>query len=117
VVDAFSEIGLDEPRVVAVGQGSKLSSAVWSMEWKLRDRMLAHSGSRLMDWCVGNAKAEQRGDAVLITKEAAGKAKIDPLVAMFMATKLLEANPEAAVGDNGGLNAWVDSLKPQAIAA
>jgi phage terminase large subunit-like protein len=117
VVDAFSEIGLDEPRVVAVGQGSKLSSAVWSMEWKLRDRMLAHSGSRLMDWCVGNAKAEQRGDAVLITKEAAGKAKIDPLVAMFMATKLLEANPEAAGNDNGGVAAWLESLKKPTAAA
>jgi phage terminase large subunit-like protein len=94
VVDALAGIGIEHPRVVAVPQGTKLSSAVWSMEWKLKDGAMAHSGSRLMAWCVGNAKAEQRGDAVLITKEAAGKAKIDPLVAGFNATKLLEANPE-----------------------
>ncbi|MES2135693.1 MAG: terminase large subunit, partial [Pseudomonadota bacterium] len=98
VTDALDGIGIVEPCLWPLGQGTRLSSAIWSMEFKLSDGMLAHSGSRLMAWCVGNAKAEQRGDAVLITKETAGKSKIDPLVAMFMATKLLEANPEAGQG-------------------
>ncbi|CAN5317242.1 terminase large subunit [soil metagenome] len=95
LIDALSDAGLKEPQVTGVAQGYQLASAVWSMERKLKFRMAVHGGTRMMDWVLGNAKVEQRGNAVLITKQQAGKAKIDPLMAGLNATKMLERNPVA----------------------
>jgi phage terminase large subunit-like protein len=87
--------GLDEIATF-VPQGYKHSGRAWTMERKLKDRTLWHSGSRMMAWCVGNAKVVQVGNAIKIDKEVAGKAKIDPLIAAFNAVHLLGLNPLSA---------------------
>ncbi|MEZ2132479.1 MULTISPECIES: terminase large subunit [unclassified Sinorhizobium] len=95
LVDELSSRGIEGNVLTAIRQGSALSPASWGIEIKLKNKTFWHAGSRLMNWCVGNAKTEVRGGAVLITKQTAGRAKIDPLVAVFNAVMLMSRNPES----------------------
>lgn len=96
-VDALADHGItdDEGQVVAISQGYKLSAAVWGAARKLKDLTLRVARQALYRWAVGNAKVEARGNAVLVTKQAAGKAKIDPLCAHFNAFELMSRRPQA----------------------
>jgi phage terminase large subunit-like protein len=49
-----------------------------------------------MAWAVGNARVEPKGKAILVTKQASGSAKIDPLMAAFNAIALMAMNPRSA---------------------
>ena len=46
-----------------------------------------------MAWAVSNARVEPKGNAITITKQASGTAKIDPLMAAFNAVAWMSANP------------------------
>jgi phage terminase large subunit-like protein len=48
-----------------------------------------------MAWSVGNARIIPAGNAIAITKQASGFAKIDPLMALLDAAQLMSLNPEA----------------------
>jgi phage terminase large subunit-like protein len=97
IVDALDEVGISgQDRIVGITQGWKLTGAIKTAERKLADGTLRHGGQRLMSWCVGNARVEPKGNAIAITKQTSGSAKIDPLMAMFNAVALMATNPQRA---------------------
>lgn len=103
LVDALVSAGFDPGdenlkragHIYAVRQGVGLSSAIYTAEFKLGDGLLRHDGSNLMAWCVSNARVQLRGSAVYVSKETSGAGKIDPLVAMLNAVKVMELGPVA----------------------
>lgn len=92
-LDALNAAGYPDDQVCGVSQGWKLGSAIKSTELYLSSGVLWHAPQLLMDWCIGNAKQEPRGNAILITKQASGSAKIDPLMSLFTAIEVLSMNP------------------------
>ncbi|WP_220668151.1 terminase large subunit [Raoultella ornithinolytica] len=99
ILDALIEAGIPADAVVGVSQGWRLGGAIKTTERKLAEGILIHGGQPMMAWCVGNARVEPKGNAILITKQASGKGKIDPLMAFFNAVSLMALNPEPAKKD------------------
>ena len=78
---ALDEVGISgQDQIVGISQGWKLTGAIKTAERKLADGSLRHSGQGLMAWAVSNARVERKGNAIIITKQASGTAKIDPLI-------------------------------------
>ncbi|GEN61696.1 terminase large subunit [Acetobacter nitrogenifigens] len=98
IVDALAVRGIGRDRVVGVSQGWTLSGAIKTAERKLADGTFRHGARPIMAWAASNAKVEPRGNAIVITKQAAGNLKIDPLMATFNAVTLMSRNPEAPGG-------------------
>ncbi len=93
--------GIEPEQIIGISQGWRLGGAIKTCERKLAGGELVHGGSALMNWCVSNARVEDKGNAILITKAASGKAKIDPLMATFNAVSLMALNPVSMViGDD-----------------
>ena len=103
-IDASPAAGI----IVGIPQGWKLNGAIKTTERKLAGGELIHDGSALMAWCVGNAKVEPKGNAVTITKQVSGAAKIDPLMSLFNAVSLMATNPQAqpVIPGNYELPVW-----------
>lgn len=87
------DMGITMDHVIAISQGWKLNSAIKTTERRVAGGEFVHGSSRLMAWCVGNAKIEEHGNAIYVTKQASGKSKIDPLMALFDSVALMALNP------------------------
>lgn len=98
MLEALVAAGVPQEKIIGISQGWKLGGAIKTAERKLAEGVLVHCGQPMMAWCVGNAKVEPKGNAILITKQASGTAKIDPLMALFNAVQLMSLNPEAMSG-------------------
>ncbi len=103
ILDALESAGVPKEKIIGITQGWKMTGAIKTAERKLAEGGLIHGGQAMMAWCVSNAKVEPRGNAVIITKQAAGSAKIDPLLAMLNAVSLISLNPAA----QGGIESWL----------
>lgn len=96
MIEALDEIGVTQEEGLLVGapQGYAMMNAIKTAERKLTNGTLKHSGSKLMSWCVSNLKIEPTATAIRATKQNAGDAKIDPVMALFDAVTVMSRNPE-----------------------
>ena len=108
IVDELTDVsrGITAEQIIAISQGWRLNGAIKDTERKLAGGELLVAKSRLMPWCVGNARIEPKGNALSITKQASGSAKIDPLMAGFNAVTLMGLNPIASGMTESSLAIW-----------
>lgn len=97
MIEALAEVGItqEEGNLIGAPQGYAMMNAIKTAERKLANGTLRHAPSALMDWCVSNLKIEPTATAIRATKQNAGDAKIDPVMALFDAVTVMIRNPEA----------------------
>lgn len=93
ILEALEAEGVPEEKIVGISQGWKLSAAIKTAERKLNEGVIIHGAQPMMAWCAGNAKVVPVGNAMNITKQASGLAKIDPLMSFFNSIELISRNP------------------------
>ena len=106
ILEDIDKAGIPADKLMGVSQGWKLNGAIITAERKLAAGELFHAGQALMAWCVGNARVEPRGNAILITKQASGSGKIDPLMATLNAVSLMALNPEG----QGDMDTYLEQM-------
>jgi phage terminase large subunit-like protein len=98
LVDALAargfDVGDEAGWLRGVPQGWQLKTAINTAERRLKGGRLKHNGSPMMNWVMGNARVEPRGNSISITKQVSGTAKIDPLMALLNTVALMARNPE-----------------------
>lgn len=95
ILDRLAERGIPADKIVGISQGWRLGGAIKTAERWLADGSFHPAEQPLMAWCVGNARIEPRANSIMVTKQASGSAKIDPLMALFGAVTLMSLNPAA----------------------
>lgn len=95
LLDELVAAGVPQDKILGVSQGWRLGGSIKTTERKLASGELVHAKQDLMNWCVSNARIEQRANGILITKQASGTGKIDPLMALFNGVAIMETNPPA----------------------
>lgn len=100
LIEVLAEIEVTQEAGLLIGapQGWAMMNAIKTAERKLANGTLRHSGAALMAWCVGNIKIEPTATAIRASKQNAGDAKIDPVMAMFDAVTVMSRNPAAPDG-------------------
>jgi phage terminase large subunit-like protein len=88
----------DEKFFVKVRQGWSLYGAILNVERALAEKRFFHASQAMVNWNVSNAKVVNRSNALLITKEVSGKAKIDPVMSNLNAMEVMAYNPPARTG-------------------
>jgi len=93
ILEALQDYEIPEEKIIGISQGWKLQGAIKTAERHLAEGKMHHAEQPLMTWCCGNARVTPKENAVMITKQASGSGKIDPLMALFNAVQLMSLNP------------------------
>lgn len=96
---AAKDITEDNGLLHGVPQGFGMMNAIKTSERRLAKGLLRHCGGLLMPWAVSNLQIEPTATAIRATKQNAGDAKIDPVMALFDSATVMVKNPEPMDGD------------------
>lgn len=89
------DAGIPEDKLLRCNTGWHLAASIKTAERYIAAGMVCHAHRPMMNWCVGNAKVEQTKNAIVITKQKSGTAKIDPLMAFLNSVEIMAGNPPA----------------------